>query len=120
LAGETYRDIWRLKSLYLTTAIKYNGNASETEDAAPPELRMPIDQNEFFRQAVIRICGSLEIERAMLSCMEYLAGFIPVTKMEITFFDRSLGVLKTFASVPAVRAGRRPLPPFPCPRMRLN
>jgi transcriptional regulator with GAF, ATPase, and Fis domain len=60
-----------------------------------------MDQNQFFRQAVIRICGSLEIEKAMQSCMEYLAGFIPVTKMEITFFDRSMGVLKTFASVPS-------------------
>ena len=61
---------------------------------------MSTDINQFFRQAVLKICGSLEIEKAMLSCMEYLAGFIPVTKMEITYYDRSLGVLKTFASVP--------------------
>ena len=76
---------------------------------------MPIDQNEFFRQAVIRICGSLEIEKAMQSCMEYLAGFIPVTKMEITFFDRSLGTLKTFASVPSAQPHETfspvPMPP---------
>ena len=70
---------------------------------------MSMDKNEFFRQAVIRICGSLEIEKAMQSCMEYLAEFIPVTKMEITFFDRSLGALKTFASVP----GTNPPEPFP-------
>ena len=33
---------------------------------------MSFDKNEFFRQAAMRICGSLEIETAMQDFLEYL------------------------------------------------
>jgi hypothetical protein len=35
---------------------------------------MNIDENEFFRQATLRISSSLTIETAMQRCMDYLNG----------------------------------------------
>ncbi len=32
----------------------------------------------FFREAVVRICGDLQLDKALTSCLEYLAEFIPV------------------------------------------
>ena len=63
---------------------------------------MTVDENEFFRQATIQICGSLDIEKAMYSCMQYIAQYIPFLKMEVTLFDPNLGTLSRLASVPVV------------------
>ena len=38
---------------------------------------MNIDENEFFREVSVRICGSLEIEKALLSCLEFLREVMP-------------------------------------------
>ncbi len=70
----------------------------------------PFDENEFFRQAVARICGSLEIEKAMQSCMAYLANFIPVIRMEITMYDRNIGAIRPFAIVPSQKGNHGFLP----------
>ncbi len=38
---------------------------------------MKIDENEFFRESTLRICGSIEIEKSLWSCLKYLKEFIP-------------------------------------------
>ncbi len=40
-----------------------------------------VNENEFFRQATLRICGHLDIEKAMHACLSYLSSEIPVTKI---------------------------------------
>ncbi len=37
---------------------------------------MTFDENEFFREATLRICGSIEIEEALSSCFDYLKQYI--------------------------------------------
>ena len=37
-----------------------------------------LDENEFFREVTLRICGTLEIETALWRCYKYLNQFFPV------------------------------------------
>ncbi|MBU1055870.1 MAG: sigma-54 dependent transcriptional regulator [Proteobacteria bacterium] len=48
---------------------------------------MPLDENYFFREATLRICGSLEIERALWDCFMYIRDFIPAEIMLIAVYD---------------------------------
>ena len=54
---------------------------------------MELDTNEFFRQATLRICSSLDIDKALLSFLDYIRPFIPVSRVHISMFDPSTGIL---------------------------
>jgi transcriptional regulator with GAF, ATPase, and Fis domain len=58
---------------------------------------MSIDESEFFRNATLRICGSLDIESAMQRCLRYLARFLPATRLCFHIYDRELGIVETIA-----------------------
>ena len=59
---------------------------------------MKIDENEFFRQATLRICSSLNVETALSRCMEYLKSFFPLSGMCLGLFDEDLKTMRTIAS----------------------
>jgi len=42
-----------------------------------------MDENEFFREATVRICGNLKIEEAMFSTLQYLRQVMPVDRMSL-------------------------------------
>jgi transcriptional regulator with GAF, ATPase, and Fis domain len=63
--------------------------------------KVAFDENEFFREATLRICGSLEIENALWQSMEYLQQFFPVQEMGFHIYDRDLGVIRTIAGATA-------------------
>lgn len=65
-----------------------------------------IDDNEFFRNATLRICGSLEIEEALHTTLLYIRGFIPVDAAYLWYFDPGLGAGRTIAKADA-RGGHR-------------
>ncbi|MGB5752686.1 MAG: sigma 54-interacting transcriptional regulator [Thermoanaerobaculia bacterium] len=56
-----------------------------------------VDDNEFFRNATLRICGNLAIEEAMRNCVRYLAGFIPVDRMFMQVYEPDLAAMRTLA-----------------------
>ncbi len=58
---------------------------------------MLVDENDFFRQATIRICGHLDIEAAMSSCLRYLERFMPADRMYLQLYEHDLGVMHTIA-----------------------
>lgn len=60
---------------------------------------MNTDKNEFFRQATIRICGSLDIETALERCFHYVRDFLPVNRMSLDLLDPDLNVLRFIALV---------------------
>lgn len=60
---------------------------------------MKLDENEFFRQATLRICSSLDIEKALLNCLQYIRLFIPACKASLGLFDPNTGTLKNLALV---------------------
>jgi transcriptional regulator with GAF, ATPase, and Fis domain len=66
---------------------------------------MSIDESEFFRNATLRICGSLEIENAMQRCLKYLARFLPATRLCFHVYDRELGIVETIAQA-TIESGR--------------
>ncbi len=55
------------------------------------------DYNSFFRNATLRICGSLEIEKALWQCLWYIQEVIPVSQMNIHLYDGATGIAETIA-----------------------
>jgi transcriptional regulator with GAF, ATPase, and Fis domain len=56
-----------------------------------------VDDNEFFRNATLRICGNLAIEEAMSSCVNFLRTFIPVDRMFMQLYEPDLAAVRTVA-----------------------
>ena len=67
---------------------------------------MKIDKNDFFRQVTKRVCSHLDIEKAMHSCMEYLAPLLPARSIYLELFEPDFGVIRIIAMA-AVSGGRK-------------
>ena len=59
---------------------------------------MHIDENEFFREATLRICGSLEIEKALHSCLQFLQEFMPLDRVFLQCGDCDKRTMRTIAT----------------------
>jgi transcriptional regulator with GAF, ATPase, and Fis domain len=57
-----------------------------------------MEENEFFRQTTLRICGNLEIEEALKSSLQYLQRVIPLDRIFLQCYDHSFGAMRTIAS----------------------
>ena len=62
---------------------------------------MHIDDNDFFREATMRICGSLEIEKALGSCLQFLQKSIPLDRIILQRFDKNHNAMRTIATATA-------------------
>jgi transcriptional regulator with GAF, ATPase, and Fis domain len=60
-----------------------------------------IDDNEFFRNAALKICGNLEIEEAMCTCVRYMREFLPVDRIFMQVYEPDLGAMRTVATATA-------------------
>jgi formate hydrogenlyase transcriptional activator len=58
---------------------------------------MPIDENDFYRKATMRICSSLEIETALWRSLQFLRDFIPADLMFLHLYESDIGVMRTIA-----------------------
>jgi len=58
---------------------------------------MNIDENEFFRQATLRICSSLNIDVSLGSCFAYLKGYIPADGMLLGLYDHQKNLVRNIA-----------------------
>ena len=58
---------------------------------------MTIDDNDFFREATMRICGSLEIEKALGSCLQFLRESLPLDRIILQRFDENQNSMRTIA-----------------------
>ena len=58
---------------------------------------MKIDENEFFRQATLLICGRLEIEEAMADCIRYLNQYIPADKISLELYSPDFSAMRIMA-----------------------
>jgi transcriptional regulator with GAF, ATPase, and Fis domain len=56
-----------------------------------------MDENEFYRQASIRICGNLEIEEALYSTMQFMRETMPVSRMFLEHYSKDLKTNRTIA-----------------------
>ncbi len=60
---------------------------------------MQIDKIQFYHGATIRICGSLDIEKAMWRLLQYLENFMPVTGLNLHLFESEMTTLRSIAQV---------------------
>ncbi len=62
---------------------------------------LQIDEYEFFREVSIRICGSLDIEKALSSCFQFLREVIPIDELLLVVYEQELGstTIKAIADV---------------------
>jgi transcriptional regulator with GAF, ATPase, and Fis domain len=67
---------------------------------------MIMDENEFFRQAVFRICRNLDFEMALQECLIYIRSFMPADMFHLTIYDQGLKALKTIAFATPTEAKR--------------
>ncbi len=61
------------------------------------EERMNSSEKDFFCEATLRICGGLDIEKALQSCLLYIREFIPTNQMGFHVYHRALGIVETIA-----------------------
>ncbi|MFC1888257.1 sigma 54-interacting transcriptional regulator [Thermodesulfobacteriota bacterium] len=76
---------------------------------------MIVNEDDFFRQATMRICGHLDIEKAMSSCVRYLQSFMPADMMCLELYHDDLGTMHLIAEA-TVERGKKlddlvPMPP---------
>jgi transcriptional regulator with GAF, ATPase, and Fis domain len=57
--------------------------------------------DEFFRQATLRICGNLEIEEALHSTLLFLKQIFPVDNMYLELYEYSLKAMRVIAAATA-------------------
>jgi transcriptional regulator with GAF, ATPase, and Fis domain len=94
---------------------------------------MHIDENNFFREMTLRICGSLEIEKALWNCFLYIRNIIPTDELILTKYNHSAGTLDIVATAiehgGILRTDKIPMPPhlqkqlkdpFKFPRVRTS
>ncbi len=67
---------------------------------------MPINEKEFFQQAVIRICKHLDFLAALQESLIYLRSFMSADAFNMNIIDPDLGTLKTLAVVTPSKAER--------------
>ncbi|MHC1727834.1 MAG: sigma-54 interaction domain-containing protein [Syntrophobacteraceae bacterium] len=72
---------------------------------------MKLDENEFFRQATLRICSSLDIEKAMLNCLQYIRLFMPALRLALNLYEPSAGTFRCLAMVDN-SGNKKTLPPI--------
>jgi transcriptional regulator with GAF, ATPase, and Fis domain len=60
---------------------------------------MDANINEFFRQATLRICGSLDIDRALFNTCAYLEKFLPLDAVGLYLYDPALNLVTRVARV---------------------
>jgi transcriptional regulator with GAF, ATPase, and Fis domain len=72
-----------------------------TTDKTQPLKNMKVNESDFFRQATIRICGQLQIEKAMVETVKYIKKYIPVDVMYLELMLRDAGMIKIIARATA-------------------
>lgn len=72
------------------------------------------DEKDFFRELTLRICGSLDIEKALWNSFLYIREVMPADDLILTFYDREMGSMQVVAAASstgvAVHSDYIPLP----------
>ena len=58
---------------------------------------MLIDEKEFFREFTLRICSSLEIEKALWNCFQYVSEIMPTDDLSLIVFNSETGIVENVA-----------------------
>ncbi|SHK28966.1 Transcriptional regulator containing GAF, AAA-type ATPase, and DNA-binding Fis domains [Desulfatibacillum alkenivorans DSM 16219] len=64
------------------------------------------DPNEFFKNTVLRICSSLEVEKALWHSLLYVREHIPASQMSLHLYNPVTGIAETVAHATPGKYGR--------------
>lgn len=56
-----------------------------------------MDQNEFFREITLRICGNLEIEKGLYECFKYIANYMPADGFYLERYEPDFSAIRVIA-----------------------
>lgn len=59
---------------------------------------MLIDENQYFREAVLRICGSLNLDEVLSRCFEYFKKIFQLDEIELSIYDPESALINIIAS----------------------
>ena len=69
-----------------------------------------VDQNEFFRDVTLKICGNLEIEEGLRDCFRYISQYITSHALYLKRHKTELGAMRGVARATAQKAEKMDLP----------
>jgi transcriptional regulator with GAF, ATPase, and Fis domain len=65
-----------------------------------------VDENEFFREATLRICGNLRIEEGLHACFQYISQHIPADRIYLERNEPDLAAMRILARADALGGER--------------
>lgn len=65
-----------------------------------------VGENEFFRDATLRICGSLEIEKGLRACFQYISQHLPADRIYLQRHEPDLGAMRIVVRADATSGER--------------
>lgn len=60
---------------------------------------MKVDENLFFREATMRVCGSLDIVAGLEDCLRYFEAILPIRELSIQLYEADYGMMRCIAFV---------------------
>jgi transcriptional regulator with GAF, ATPase, and Fis domain len=73
-----------------------------------------VDENEFFRNVTLRLCGHLEIEEGLRDCIEYISRHIPADTLYLERNEPDLSAMRIIARADLKKSERMDvLVPYP-------
>jgi transcriptional regulator with GAF, ATPase, and Fis domain len=57
-----------------------------------------MESDDFFRQATLLICGTLEIDKALQSTLKFLKNDMPLDRVFLEYYDRNFKSMRTIAT----------------------
>jgi len=79
----------------LVYTIAYDSNTAHEEGM------IIADENEFFRELTLRICGTLDLEKALWQCFLYVSTIMPADDVDLIIYDSALGTIDVVATANA-------------------
>ena len=58
---------------------------------------MNVNREHFFREATMRVCNTLEIEKGIMHCLRYISEVMPADGISMHLFDSELNALRMIA-----------------------
>ena len=83
----------------ITTCVaKYDSDqVALSHMTTPTDAGASVEPDDFFRNATLRICGDLELHRALHSTLLYIREHLPADTLFVEYFDPGLGAARTIA-----------------------
>jgi len=65
-----------------------------------------VDENEFFRNITLKLCGHLEIEKGLHACIKYLSQHLPADAIYLEKYEEDVGAMRYIARADSEKGER--------------